>query len=214
MAIQNEATLTESHFLDAIHSAYILLDKLDDSVIYHRKEHTTDSVVPASLNIANVEGFSLEDKLIVGIAAAFHDTGFIRQYNTNESIGAQFAEEYMQTSQYAYTEKQIQYIKDAIENTNMKNPPQTKYAQVLRDADLAILGHPTFIQWNTDLMEECKLHSESSMHEASLDRAKWARSQLEFISQFHNWFTNGARYLYEEAKQQNIVAFKNHYQLE
>lgn len=214
MVVRKNTQITEAHFDGAKQSAYALLDQLDSSVIYHRKEHTTDSVVPASLAIAEAEGFSLEDRLLVGIAAAFHDTGFARQYNANEPIGAQLAEEYMRTSQHAYTEGQIAHVKDAIENTNMKSPPKTKYARVLRDSDLAILGHSDFVQWNVDLMEECKLHPESPMHEASLEVTKWAQSQLGFISQFHDWFTEGARSLYEQAKQQNIAAFKTHYQLE
>ena len=214
MTIQENAQITETHFEEAKQSAYILLNQLDSSVIYHRKEHTTDSVVPAALAIAEEEGFTLEDRLLVGIAAAFHDTGFVRQYNANEPLGAQLAEEYMRRSQHVYTEEQVAHVKDAIENTNMKSPPKTKYARVLRDSDLAILGHPDFVQWNADLMEECKLHLESPMHEASLDVTKWAQSQLGFISQFHDWFTDGARTLYEQQKQQNIAAFKNHYQLE
>lgn len=214
MVVQENAQITEAHFDEAKQRAYALLDNLDSSIIYHRKEHTTDSVVPASLAIAEAEGFTLEDKLLVGVAAAFHDTGFVKQYNANEPIGAQLAEEYIRASQHAYSEDHIANVKDAIENTNMKSPPQTKYARVIRDADLAILGHPDFIQWNEDLMKECRLHPDSPMHEASLDIAKWVQSQLGFISQFHHWFTEGAKSLYGQSKQQNISAFKKHYQLE
>ncbi|NCC55892.1 MAG: hypothetical protein EOM11_10540 [Erysipelotrichia bacterium] len=86
-----------------------------------------------------MENFSWEDKLLVCISAAFHDTGFTKQYNENESIGAEFAEAYMRSSPYNYSEEQIGIVKDAIENTNMKNPPKTKFAKVLRDADLSII---------------------------------------------------------------------------
>lgn len=214
MIITTNARITQEHFEDAKKVAYAYLDQLDASVIYHRKEHTTNSVVPAALDIAEAEGFSLEERLLVGIAAAFHDTGFSEQYNANEPIGAKLAEEYMRSSKHGYTEEQIQSLKDAIKNTNMKSPPKTKYAMVLRDADLAILGHPDFVKWNADLMEECKLHSDSPMHESSLDITKWAQSQLGFISKFHGWFTDGAQRLYESAKQENITKFKAHYQLE
>ncbi|MBS3127939.1 hypothetical protein J4410_02245 [Candidatus Woesearchaeota archaeon] len=212
MAITENARITGAHYTEAKKSACILLDQLGKSLIYHRKAHTTDFVVPAALAIAEREGFSLEDKLIVSIAAAFHDTGFVRQYNANESIGAQFAEDYMRSSMQEYTEEQIRLVKDAIINTDMKEVPKTKYEKVLRDADLAILGHHDFVQWNNDLRRECKLHPESPMHQASLDRSKWAQSQLGFISS-HTWFTEGAKTLYEESKQQNILAFKKEYPL-
>jgi len=214
MVIQKQARISQEHFNDATRVAYGLLNRLDDSIIYHRKEHTTDIVVPAALAIAEAEGFALEEKLLVGIFAAFHDTGFIEQYNANEPIGARLLEEYGRLSDYAFSEEQIQWGKDAIENTNMKNPPQTKYAKVLRDADFAVLGHPDFVQWNTDLKEECKLHPESPMHQASLTDAEWGKSQLGFLLSFHNWFTKGARNLYETTKQQNLAKLKAYYQLE
>ena len=129
--IKQDSHITQKHFEEALKVAYSYLDQLDNSaVIYHRKAHTVDCVVPAALEIAQAGGFSLEEILIVGIAAAFHDTGFSKQYNANEPIGAQFAENYMRSSQHSYTEERIQFVTDAIGNTDMKNPPKTRYAQI------------------------------------------------------------------------------------
>jgi hypothetical protein len=72
---------------------------------------------------------------------------------------------------------------------------------------------PDFVQWNSDLMEECKLHPESPMHESSTDARKWAESQLGFISSFHDWFTAGARELYQDVKVRNILEFCQYHKI-
>lgn len=216
MAVRENAQITKEHFEEAKRSAYALLDKLGDSIIYHRKEHTTNSVVPASLAIAEAEGFTSEDKFLVGIAAAFHDTGFVKKYNANEPFGALLAEDYMRVSRHAYSEEQIANVKDAIENTNMKSPPKTKYARVLRDSDLSYIGEDSakFLQWIRDLKEEASLHPESPLHIASRGEKSWGISSYNFITKFHSWFTDGARSLYEQGKKKNIASLKTHYRLE
>lgn len=184
MIIQENAQITEDHFKDAKQSAYALLDKLDSSLIYHRKEHTTNCVVPALLMIADAERFSPTDKFLVGIAAAFHDTGFVMKYNSNEQIGAKFAEEYIRKSKYYYTENQVVCVKNTIENTDMKFLPKTKYEKVLRDADLSYFGISNsnlFLQWVVDLQKECKLHPESPLHEVSQQDKSWGQLSLNFM---------------------------------
>ena len=216
MVIQENAQITEAHFNEAKQSAYSLLDKLDSSLTYHNKEHTTNFVVPASLRIADAERFSLEDKFLVGIAAAFHDTGFVKQYNSNEELGANFAEEYMKKSCYTYTRIQVAHVKNAIENTNLKFPPQTKYEKVLRDADLSYFGldnSDLFLQLVVNLQKECKLHPESPLHMASQKNKSWGQLSLKFMLK-HRWFTKSAELLYEQNKLNNIIALKEHYHLE
>ena len=51
------------------------------------------------------------------------------------------------------------------------------------------------------------------MYQASLDEKEWAKSQLRFISEFHDWFTDSAKNLYEKKKQKNIAALKKHHKL-
>jgi len=218
MVVQEKALITEAHFEDAKEEACVLLDQLGHSLIYHRKAHTTDSILPAALAIAESEGFSTEDKFLVGIAAAFHDTGFIKQYNANEPIGAEFSENHMRSSRNAYTEEHIRHVKYAIENTDVlisPQSPQTKYARVIRDADLSYFGSPSFdsfFQWNEDLKFEYRIHLESPLHEVSLNDKLWGERALEFISR-HDWFTDGAIKLFEQAKQRNLASLKEYYKL-
>jgi adenylate cyclase len=184
--------------------AWNLLDKLDESLIYHRKEHTTNCVFPSAIKIAELETFSQQDMLLVAISAAFHDTGYLKKYVANESEGAKMAENYMKKN---FTNQQIVTVMKTIQNTDMKNPPATKFEKVLRDADLCSLGYNDFINWSNDLQEESKLHPESFLHQFSLNNADWSRSQLKFLIN-HEWFTESAKKLYQKNKELNIVLLK------
>ncbi len=212
MAIQKNAEITKEHFEDAKSVAYAVLDKLPVSLRYHIKEHTILVVVPAALTIADKEKFSLEAKMLVGIAAAFHDTGFTKQYENNEPVSAQIAENYMKTSRYEYTTEQIKIVVDAIINTNMKNPPQTKYAAVLRDADASLLGSENYLTSRRTLKLELMQHHEARLHKCAIDDDKWNKHSLEFMEQ-HRWFTESAKRLYESKKQKNIKKYKEKYNL-
>lgn len=209
----NYIKLSMSDLEDAKMSAFYLLDKLNTSkLFYHRKEHTTDCVFPAALELADAEGFSTEDKVLVCIAAAFHDTGFLNQYSENESIGASFAEVYMRQSK-KFTEDQIMLVKSTIKNTDMKSAPVTKYQKVLRDADLSYMGgEDKFMQWELDLKNELVLHQDSPLHKLSLNDKSWGLVSYNFIKS-HKWFTKSAKRLYETNKQMNFEKLKVYYNL-
>ena len=204
MAINPTAVLTEAHFKEAVAVATSYLQKLDSNLCYHGKEHTLRYVLPAALAIAHGERFSAEEKYIVGIAAAFHDTGFSEQYNANEAIGVRHAEEYMDSSALFYSEEHLALIREAILNTNREIPPPSKYAEVLRDADVAILGNADFFTWNKALREESQLHPESQLHSSSVDDAKWIELQLHFFASV-DWFMATARKLYQSGKEKNFA---------
>ena len=171
-------------------------------------------VVPSSWFLAEKEEFSLEDKLLVSIAAAFHDTGFIRQYNKNETIGAEIAERFIQATKYPYTQKHFETIKNAILATDITSNPQTKYEKVLRDADLSYFGSKDerkFLEQIKRLQKESQEYEESAIHQQSLDDNSFLNLNLKFISK-HHWFTSSAKKLYSENKQKNIIALKNYYE--
>ncbi|MEM4398069.1 MAG: HD domain-containing protein, partial [Candidatus Woesearchaeota archaeon] len=59
--------------------ASAILDNLDPRLKYHSKQHTI-AVFRIAMILAEKEGLSLEEKLLLSIAALFHDTGFLHQY--------------------------------------------------------------------------------------------------------------------------------------
>ena len=204
MVISPTAVLTEAHFKEAVAVATSYLKNLNFNLHYHCQEHTLRYVLPAAVAIAAGERFSAEETYIVEIAAVFHDTGFCEQYNANEAVGVRYAEEYMKSSALPYTEEQIALVRETILNTNREIPPPSKYAEVLRDADVAILGDVDFFTWNKALREESQIHPESQLHSSSVDDARWTELQLHFFSSV-DWFTVTARKLYQPGKEKNFA---------
>ena len=142
--LEPQVRITERHFEEAASAAaaaaaaYKILDRLPDGLIYHRKEHTEKHVVPpAALNLAKRGKLPESERWLAGIEAAFHDVGFISQYNWNETMGASCAVEHMMYGSGLYTPKQMVIVHSAILNTDMKKDPPTRVAKVLRDADLS-----------------------------------------------------------------------------
>ena len=209
----NIQEITERHFEEAAQNAYNLLGKLPDALLYHRKEHTTDHVVPSALDIARVEGLTATRRWLVGVMAAFHDAGFTKTYVGHELAGADIATEHMRTSNLGYTEKHIQIARAGIINTNNVGNPPSKEAAILRDADLSILGDRNFIEWNDALRKEALAYKESDIHENARDDDAWAKTQLAFLAQLHRWFTKSAANLFAQQKTLNIKAFKDKYGL-
>lgn len=214
MVIVRNNLLKDIHFVDAQESAYKRLNSLDNNIVYHRKAHTTDVVVPAALEIATKEGFSRSDTFHAGISAAFHDTGFLVRYNDNEPDGDQFCIEYMSQSELPYSQGQVDLAGRCIRETSLSATPTSIHAKVLRDADLAYFGRDagTFLSWLEDLQLESSLHPESPLHQASLDHTTWGLSSYKFIKN-HCWETDAAQDLYDAAKQRNLATLQEYFDL-
>ncbi len=195
--------------------AYSILDNIertDKLYPYHTKEHTAEFVLPAALRLADLEGFSLEERLLMGVAAVFHETGMIKDYNKHEISSAEFAESYMGESEYDYTEGGIAIVKNAIKKTDPDKAPESKYSGVLKDADLSYIGGKRYMELQSRLREELEIHPESPNHRKTLDDAEWREFQLDFLNS-HKWFTKSAERLYGEIKKENIAKIIEHYKL-
>jgi predicted metal-dependent HD superfamily phosphohydrolase len=208
--ISKGAELTKVHFEAAQEKADSLLKGLDPRLTYHNKRHTLKFVVPAALGLAEREGLSQSDTYAAGIAALFHDAGFLQRYRENEPIGAKYAIDFMIESGLQYPSLYFPLIKDAILNTNMENPPKTQLDKILRDADMAVLGNPKFSTWNLRLQIEYQRNPESAMHILSVSDKGWIESQLKLL-QSHEWFTSAAGELYQRRKVENLRKLKMFY---
>lgn len=209
MLTGKDSLLTINHFTEARIKAEHLLDCLSSKLIYHRKEHTTNVVLPNTLRIAAAADLSITEKYIAAIAALFHDTGYLERYQNNEPVGSRFARDYMYRSELPYTDEQIFLISDAIEMTDIRSEPKTKIAKVLRDADLSYVARDDFFQWTEDLRHESMRFPESPLFSSASDDKEWENTNFNFIVNFHDWFTDSARKLFEEHKQQNIIRLKH-----
>jgi len=183
---------------------------------YHGPPHTTQFVYPEAKALATVEfagdEYFDECMLVVAVAALFHDTGFIDQYPDNEPLGAARARDFALASENKILRENAEAIAAAILNTNMKSKPKNKIEEVLRDADLSVMGSQAFGWWSNRLRQEAMDHEDSNLHLPAMDEAFWARAQLQFLSS-HQWFTDAAVERYQTQKEKNIALFKARYRV-
>ena len=79
LAIEAEPLVTET--------VATLVSDLDPTLYYHCPAHTKD-VLRQTLELAAADALDDRDVLLLAIAAAFHDAGFLKQRPKNEPIGA------------------------------------------------------------------------------------------------------------------------------
>ena len=169
--------------------------ELDSSLAYHCYAHTLD-VMRQALALAKLDDLSEHETLLLMVAAAFHDAGFLIQRPKNEPIGADMAREAMKASnKFAVEEQQVvwQMIMDT--QLNAEGPAQTastKLSPWLLDADLANLGRDDFWHQTTLLSTEMQMPIDEML---PFTRTLMAR---------HGWLSPAGQLLFSEKKQQNL----------
>lgn len=156
-----------------------LLSELSPKLHYHSYYHSKD-VTRQAERIAIGEGITDEDLFLLKTAASYHDAGFIKQYEKNETIGAQMAEEILPN--FGYSTSQIKRIKELIYVTEVPHQPKNKLEEIICDADLDYLGRDDFHEISDKLRRELKEHGKIDS-----DR-KWDEMQIRFLEQ-HRYFT-------------------------
>ena len=177
-----------------------LVSSLDPTLYYHSPDHTKD-VLRQSMELAQEDALDSRDVLLLAIAAAFHDAGFLEQRPKNEPIGAQMAVQAMAESG-RFTESEQQLVEQMILDTQlvMEGPAQISNSRLspwLLDADLANLGREDFWQQTELLAKELNMDMASMM---PMTRA---------LMQRHDWQSPAGKRLFEHKKASNFVALES-----
>ncbi|MCU4176419.1 adenylate/guanylate cyclase domain-containing protein [Carboxylicivirga sp. N1Y90] len=182
-------------FMDIQEEVLDLLEqKLPASLYYHNIKHTIDVVTEVEL-IGWAEGLSEEDILTLKLAAIFHDSGHIVDYEEHELRGSEIARETLK--RYHYTEKKIDEVCRLIMSTKFPPEPKDLLEQVICDSDLDYLGRSDFIPVSTNLYHELKERNLIGSLE------EWNMMQLNFIRK-HQYYTETARNLRQVNKDSQV----------
>jgi len=187
----------------------LLKERFEEVLPYHGKPHAEDVLHEAVL-FGLAEGISApRDFELLALAAAFHDSGFIKEYDKNESIGAEIAAKYMRESG-EYTEAEIERVREAILSTQVSFESGFKQLiqnsndilqRVLADADVSNFGREDFEDKAERLFQELlgvgKVPADNK--ETRLAFNKFRERMLET----HQWNTGSALHLREEQKKKN-----------
>ena len=172
----------------------LLKRKLPKDLKYHRPEHTKD-VLAAAIRLGKKANINEHDMLLLKTAALFHDLGFIKRKQNNESIGAKLAQQHL--PQFGYGKNDILKIKRMILATTVPQKPRTQLDKLLCDADLDNLGR-----------NDCFAKSELVRKELSLSKSsQWQKNLLVFLTK-HRYHSPEAQRLRNTQKQKNIKRLK------
>jgi len=168
--------------------------------VFHSLTHT-EEVVEACSYIAENEEISDEDRLVLMLAAWFHDTGYeIGTGTGHEDRSIQIATEYL--SGKGVDERTIQKVTSAIEATRMPQMPMTLIEKILCDADLYHLATPDFKAKSQLLKQEREW-----LLGIEISKKEWRKNNIQFLEN-HKYFTNYGQLHLEPRKQENINSLK------
>jgi HD superfamily phosphodiesterase len=174
-------------------------DELPSHIKYHNADHTlhpTKGVVAVANNLAVLENISEHDRELLVAAAYFHDTGYIREYDKNEPIGARMAGRILKL--IGYKADEVEKVQEMILATDLEVEPKKRVEKILRDADLDQWGREDFFELDGKLREGRRLRGVDVS-----DDATWYRSTLELLKK-HPYYTDSQKKLREKGKQKNI----------
>lgn len=162
---------------------------------YHSVEHTMD-VHDSALRIGGQEGLGGEELEILGMAALFHDAGFLVRPDHHEAGSCLLVREHLPG--FGYTPGQVEQICGLIMATVMPQAPKEALARILCDADLDYLGRDDFFIIGDRLFHELRTTG------ALADRLAWNRLQEVFLAG-HSYHTATSRTLREPLKQKHLA---------
>ncbi|MDG4950719.1 DUF5706 domain-containing protein [Weeksellaceae bacterium KMM 9724] len=171
-----------------------LAQNLSPDILYHNITHT-ERVVHRVVELAQWENCSAEDKELLTLAAWFHDVGYATQFENNEIVGAQIAEEFFKSENLAADK--IEKIKSLILATIPKSEPKTLLEKIMKDADCSHVGSEYFFDVSTALKTELELHQHQK-----IKSAEWDQGNLEFLDE-HQFFTTSAKENWQAQKDKN-----------
>src|SRR5215217_6102974 len=194
MEDQRIATLAETYVTD-------LFDHYDtDALKFHDLEHTL-LVTRHIAEIAAAEKVSDEEKLILHIAALFHDTGHLNGgIEGHEQRSVAFMEGFMKANNLT-DEQFINRISGCILASRMPHHPADKLQEIMCDADVYHFGTDTFKLTNKKIKKEFEKRGYEHLTQSWLERT------YQILNEQH-FFTAYCRERLEAGKQKNLARIK------
>ena len=165
---------------------------------YHDLQHTF-SVRDAALTIGR--NYQLDDAEfeILELAALFHDTGFIKQYELHEDFSKEIATEFLEKNNYP--KEKTSEVLQLIAATRVGVAPETLNQKILKDADFNTLDYSYRTKSKT-LRHEWEVFKGIKMTEE-----EWLQNNIEFWSS-HEFYTGEAQALFGDAKRKALKKFR------
>jgi predicted metal-dependent HD superfamily phosphohydrolase len=196
MSEANEQLLTAAR--DYVTDLY--QHRIKPELVFHTLEHTED-VVEACSYMA--DHFELEetDRLVLMLAAWFHDTGYVKgEAAGHEAESIRIATAFL--TERAADPVVIQRVSSCIEATRMPQSPVSLIEKILCDADLFHLATPDFTARNQLLRKE-----QETLMGQKIPPKTWRRNNIKFLEE-HHYLTEYGQQQLEPKKNANLQQLK------
>jgi hypothetical protein len=156
----------------------VLKKNLGSEFSYHSADHS-DDVTGMAIALGSCDGLSEHKLLLLGIAAAYHDAGFIEQRTDHEVIGAGLSTTAMKADgRFSSDDINLVYrmiLDTKLNPTGASHSITTPLSPWLLDSDLANLGRADFLEQTELLATELQIPIESMLEEslALMNRHQW-----------------------------------------
>lgn len=168
-----------------------LKENLPDNLTYHSLHHTL-SVMELAKQIGLKEGVEADDMELLMVAAAYHDSGFLRGMVNHEETGCEIVAEVL--PQFEFNEAEIKIVQGMIMATKLPQTPNTHLERVICDADLGYIGGNHYFEIVAGLEKELLSIG------VPLTDESWVEMQINFLKS-QSFFTNYATKTFEAKKQ-------------
>lgn len=179
----------------ALYVEQFIQENLSADFAFHNLQHTRN-VVKASDIISTGMGLKNKEKMLLHLAAWFHDTGYAKSSVEHEEESVKIAADFLRSLKVE--EDIINSVAELILATKYPQQPLNEMAQVLCDADLLHLSDSNYIEKAEILRYEWK-----TLKEKEYTDDEWIQINIDFLTN-HRYYTSFCRENFEKAKRKNI----------
>jgi len=176
----------------------IYVHKVKPEFAFHSLDHTED-VAEACSKMADHYHIKDEERLILMLAAWFHDTGYsLGNASGHEDESVRIATNFLM--QHKVDEETIQKVGSCIRATKMPQSPVNQIEKILCDADLFHLSTEDFKARNQLLKQE-----QETVLGHKISKKDWKKNNIQFLKN-HKYFTEYGKEVLEPKKYENLLS--------
>jgi predicted metal-dependent HD superfamily phosphohydrolase len=174
----------------------LLKVKLSELYSYHNIFHTSN-VVGAVKKLCLKGEIDGIDKEMLLVAAWFHDTGYVNGVEDHENESVKIAADFLKEK--GQSDDFIAEVSKLILATSKFYVPKTQLEKIIKDADFI---HITSLEY-ASTCELLRFELKNTMN-LSFDNLEWAKENLDFLINKHQFYTDYALKKWQPLKEKNI----------
>jgi len=175
----------------------LLKNNLPKTYVYHNFLHTRRVVESATEIINSYDNLKDEDKLIIQLAAWFHDVGHISGPENHEEKSVKIASTFLKKNNISI--KIIDEVSKCILATKLEKSPESFNEEVIKDADTSHLAKKYYNNVCELLRQELKAQGI-----ANYSGPKWTELNIKLFSSQHKFYTLYAVNNWEKKKNKHL----------